>query len=111
MLCHLAAGTEALCIMLCWTLTQWQHADVQMQFQSRKADLGLFKERAGALEQAVVILEEGIAASRAQVTPHLLFFSMIVRTMVNLPLLDSSVSGLYELIHEIYQDIYQDCIS
>ncbi len=43
---------------------------VQMQFQSRKTDLELFKERAEALQQAVVVLEEGIAASRAQVTSH-----------------------------------------
>lgn len=43
---------------------------VQMQFQSRKTDLELFKERAKALQQALVVLEEGIAASRAQVTPH-----------------------------------------
>lgn len=70
---------KALCIMVCWVLTPWQHADVQMQFQSRKADLGLFKERAGALEQAVVILEEGISASRAQVIPKGPVFSMIVR--------------------------------
>lgn len=40
---------------------------VQMQFEGRKADLALFKERAEALQRAVVILEEGIAASRAQV--------------------------------------------
>lgn len=38
-----------------------------MQFQSRKADLAVFKERAQALQQAVDILEEGIAASRSQV--------------------------------------------
>ena len=43
---------------------------VQMQFQSRKTDLELLKERAEALQQAVVVLEEGIAASRAQVTSH-----------------------------------------
>ena len=43
---------------------------VQMQFQSRKTDLELFKDRAEALQQAIVVLEEGIAASRAQVTPH-----------------------------------------
>ena len=38
-----------------------------MQFERRKADLGIFKERAEALQRAVTILEEGIAASRAQV--------------------------------------------
>jgi len=43
---------------------------VQMQFQSRKTDLELFKERAEALQQAVVVLEEGITASRAQVTHY-----------------------------------------
>ncbi len=43
---------------------------MQMQFQSRKTDLELFKDRAEALQQAVVVLEEGIAASRAQVTQH-----------------------------------------
>lgn len=40
---------------------------LQMQFEGRKADLAMFKERAEALHRAVVILEEGIAASRAQV--------------------------------------------
>ena len=39
----------------------------QIQFEGRKADLAMFKERAEALHRAVVILEEGIAASRAQV--------------------------------------------
>lgn len=38
-----------------------------MQFERRKADLAMFKERAEALQRAVVILEEGIAASKAQV--------------------------------------------
>lgn len=38
-----------------------------MQFEGRKADLAMFKERAEALHRAVAILEEGIAASRAQV--------------------------------------------
>lgn len=38
-----------------------------MQFEGRKADLAMFKERAEALQRAVVILEEGIATSRAQV--------------------------------------------
>ena len=40
---------------------------LQMQFEGRKADLTLLKERAEALQRAVVILEDGIAASRAQV--------------------------------------------
>ena len=39
----------------------------QMQFQKRKSDLALFKDRAEALQKAVDILEEGIASSRAQV--------------------------------------------
>lgn len=43
---------------------------LQMQFEGRKADLAMFKERAEALCRAVVILEEGIAASRAQVNKH-----------------------------------------
>ena len=42
-------------------------AMVQMQFEGRKADLAMFKERAEALQTAVAILEKGIAASRAQV--------------------------------------------
>ena len=41
-----------------------------MRFEGRKADLAMFKERAEALHRAVVILEEGIAASRAQVQTH-----------------------------------------
>ena len=40
---------------------------MQTQFQSRKADLATFKERAEALQQAVTVLQEGITASRAQV--------------------------------------------
>ena len=46
---------------------QQNHGVVQMQFQSRKTDLELFQERAEALQQAVVVLDAGIAASRAQV--------------------------------------------
>ena len=42
---------------------------MQMQFHSRKTDLARFKEQAEALKQAVMVLEEGIAASRAQVGP------------------------------------------
>ena len=38
-----------------------------MQFERRKADLAMFKERAQALQRAVAVLQEGIAASRAQV--------------------------------------------
>ena len=49
--------------------TQLQHpCIVQMQLQNRKIDLELFKERAEALQQAGVALEEGITASRAQQT-------------------------------------------
>lgn len=43
---------------------------LQIRFEGRKADLAMFKERAGALQGAVAILEEGIAASRAQVSSH-----------------------------------------
>ena len=39
-----------------------------MQFQKRKSDLALFKERAEALQKAVHILDEGIASSRSQVS-------------------------------------------
>ncbi len=52
---------------------QQQHPGVvQMQFQSSGDTLfkELFKETAEALQQAFAVLEEGIAASRAQVTPH-----------------------------------------
>ena len=38
-----------------------------MRFEGRKSDLAMFKERAEALHRAVVILEEGISASKAQV--------------------------------------------
>ena len=44
--------------------TQLQHPGiVQMQLQNRKIDLELFKERAEALQQAGVALEEGTTAS------------------------------------------------
>ena len=38
-----------------------------MQFEGRKADLAVFKERAEALQKAVSVLDQGIAVSRAQV--------------------------------------------
>ena len=43
---------------------------LQIRFEGRKADLSMFKDRAKALQGAVTILEEGIAASRAQVGSH-----------------------------------------
>lgn len=43
---------------------------LQIRFEGRKADLSMFKDRAKALQGAVAILEEGIAASRAQVSSH-----------------------------------------
>lgn len=48
---------------------------LQVQFQKRKSDLVVFRERAEALQKAVHILEEGISFSRDQVS-HLWDTSM-----------------------------------
>lgn len=52
----------------CIACPETETSVTQMQFQKRKSDLVVFKDRAEALKQAVGILEEGIAASRAQVS-------------------------------------------
>ncbi|KAL3152957.1 hypothetical protein ABBQ38_011987 [Trebouxia sp. C0009 RCD-2024] len=81
-------------------------AQEQMQFEGRKADLAMFKERAEALHRAVAILEEGIAASRAQVVQadEAVFdavqakFSMLTANL--LPKLELKIERVAQEVHE-----------
>ncbi|KAL0051989.1 hypothetical protein WJX82_005987 [Trebouxia sp. C0006] len=92
---------------------QQMPAHEQMQFQSRKTDLELFKERAEALQQAVVVLEEGIAASRAQVvqTDEAVFEAIqdkfVALTFSLLPKLELRTERVAQEVHQGLQFMYR----
>ncbi|DBA87444.1 TPA: hypothetical protein ACH3X1_004485 [Trebouxia sp. C0004] len=92
---------------------QQMPAHEQVQFQSRKTDLNLFKERAEALQQAVVVLEEGIATSRAQVvqTDEAVFETIqdkfVALTANLLPKLELKVERVAQQVHQGLQFMYR----